>query len=125
MNLIINKRYVLSTLCLLFLGLVIPAYADLQLIHPNESLGVTFFGNGGYSADGLGQNESGNVISAEIPAESTVLNAYLYASTFGDASDNININFDDTIVTLQHLDNNERRILLEIIQSRCYITSYL
>ena len=42
-----------------------------------------FTGNGGYSADGLGQNVTGGTIQAEVPTGSTVKKAFLYGTYFG------------------------------------------
>ena len=42
---------------------------------------ATFVGHGGYSADGLGQdNTTGGTVQAEVPAGSTVVQAYLYGT---------------------------------------------
>lgn len=42
-----------------------------------------FNGKGGYSADGLGQDGTGGLIQADVPAESTVEQAFLYGTYFG------------------------------------------
>jgi hypothetical protein len=44
-----------------------------------------FTGNGGYSADGLGQNGTGGTIQADVPAGSSVKKAFLYGSYFSSA----------------------------------------
>jgi hypothetical protein len=88
--------------------LVVPAstaQASLQLLDPTSS-GSTFIGNGGYSADGLGQNGTGGVVRADVPGGSTVVRAYLYATYFGDLTPNLTdrtINFDGTDVVLTQL----------------------
>ena len=47
------------------------------------STNYVFTGNGGYSADGLGQNVTGGTIQAEVPTGSTVKKAFLYGTYFG------------------------------------------
>jgi hypothetical protein len=49
----------------------------LELLEP-EPIGVSFFGNGGYSADGLGI--SSGTLQVEVPADSTIEQSYLYYS---------------------------------------------
>lgn len=56
------------------------ANAALTLLKPNASDPATFSGSGGYSADGLGQFAPGGTIQAEVPAGSTVVQAYLYGT---------------------------------------------
>jgi hypothetical protein len=56
------------------------ASASITLLKPNATDPATFVGNGGYSADGLGQNTTGGVVSADVPAGSTVRQAYLYGT---------------------------------------------
>lgn len=57
------------------------ASASLTMVRPSPSDGATFFGHGGYSADGLGQSgTTGGAIQAEVPAGSTVEQAYLYGT---------------------------------------------
>ncbi len=63
-----------------------PASATLNLLKPAPATPATFVGHGGYSADGLGQdNTTGGTVQAEVPAGSTVVQAYLYGTYFGDA----------------------------------------
>lgn len=57
--------------------------AGLTLLQANPGTPATFIGNGGYSADGLGQLGSGGLIQAEVPAGSTVFKAYLYGAYAG------------------------------------------
>jgi len=75
--------------------------ATLELLLPS-SAPVTFIGNGGYSADGLGQNAGGGTIQAEVPAGSTVVGAWLYAATV-DGGDTTSLGFDGNAVTLTPL----------------------
>ena len=53
------------------------AHASLQLLKPTPDSFATFSGNGGYSADGLGQNTTGGTVQAEVPGGSQVVQAYL------------------------------------------------
>lgn len=46
----------------------------------------TFLGNVGYSSDGFGSLSQSGTISADVPAGSTVLAAYLYTSMFSNPS---------------------------------------
>jgi len=58
-------------------------------------------GNVGYSADGLGQNTTGGLIQADVPAGSTVVKAFLYGSYFFTVNPNLaqrTIDFDGTLV---------------------------
>jgi hypothetical protein len=81
--------------------------ADLQLLKPLPTDPATFVGRGGYSADGLGQNGTGGTVQAEVPAGSTVVQAYLYASYFTDAPTlaDLSLDFDGTVVVLSQLPN--------------------
>ena len=91
--------------------LLIPAMAsaDLRLLRPSPGDAATFVGRGGYSADGLGQNGTGGTVQAEVPAGSTVVQAYLYASYFFTSSPipaaDLTLDFDGTTVTLTELTN--------------------
>ncbi len=64
---------------------VLPASATLTLLQPDISVPATFVGRGGVSTDGLGQLEPGGTIQAEVPAGSTVEQAYLYGTYYVDA----------------------------------------
>ena len=75
--------------------------ATLELLLPGADP-VTFIGNGGYSADGLGQLSAGGTIQAEVPAGSTVVGAWLYAATVG-GGDTTALGFDGNAVTLTPL----------------------
>ena len=75
--------------------------ATLDLLLPGADP-VTFIGNGGYSADGLGQISAGGTIQAEVPAGSTVVGAWLYATTVG-GGDTTALGFDGNAVTLTPL----------------------
>lgn len=84
---------------------VVPAAAsaNLTLLKPNLTDPSTFQGNGGYSADGLGQNTTGGTVQAEVPAGSTVVQAYLYGTYFFDTDPVLasrEIDLDGTLVTL-------------------------
>src|SRR5690349_9823710 len=57
-----------------------PATATLHLVQPDASVPATFVGRGGVSTDGLGQAGGGGTIQAEVPAGSTVVQAYLYGT---------------------------------------------
>jgi hypothetical protein len=67
---------VLATLA----ALCVPATATLQLLQPDPAVPATFVGRGGVSTDGLGQVGGGGTIQAEVPAGSTVVQAYLYGA---------------------------------------------
>jgi hypothetical protein len=67
---------VLATLA----ALCVPATATLHLLQPDGAVPATFVGRGGVSTDGLGQSGGGGTIQAEVPAGSTVVQAYLYAT---------------------------------------------
>lgn len=87
-----------------------PASATLQLLKPTPSSPATFSGHGGYSADGLGQNGTGGTVQAEVPAGSTVVQAYLYGTYNGAATPVLadrTLNFDGTTVVLDFLANSE------------------
>ena len=77
--------------------------AALTLLKPNASDPATFSGKGGYSADGLGQLTAGGTVQAEVPAGSTVVQAYLYGTYFFTADPTLverTIDFDGTSVVL-------------------------
>lgn len=95
---------------------IIPAYADLQLIQPDPNVGATFFGTGGYSADGLGQIGTGGTIQAEVPTGSTVEQAYLYTATFNGVA-LTSLNFDGTVVALSELTNNQAPSFLKVARA--------
>jgi hypothetical protein len=59
------------------LALPAAAAAHLTVLRPNPSSSVTFYGHGGYSSDG---GYPGSVVRAEVPAGSTVVQAYLYGT---------------------------------------------
>ena len=91
------------------IGIVLASWstseATLELVLPGPDP-VTFIGNGGFSADGLGQNSGGGTIQAEVPAGSTVENAWLYAATvFG--GDTTSVSFDGNAVTLTSLPHTD------------------
>ena len=67
-------RLVIGTTVLASVLLLISsiASADLRMFQRKAGAPVTFFGRGGFSADGLGQNGPGGALQAEIPAGSTV-----------------------------------------------------
>ena len=74
---------VLATLA----ALCVPATATLHLLQPDAAVPATFVGRGGVSTDGLGQDGGGGTIQADVPAGSTVVQAYLYA-TYIQGNDN-------------------------------------
>ena len=79
--------------------------ATLELLLPGPDP-VTFIGNGGYSADGLGQLAGGGTIQAEVPANSSLVGAWLYAATvFG--GDTTSLTFDGNAVTLAPLPHTD------------------
>ena len=88
-----------------------PASATLQLLKPSASTPATFVGHGGYSADGLGQdNTTGGTVQAEVPSGSTVVQAYLYGTYNGAPTPTLadrTIDFDGTTVVLDFLANSE------------------
>lgn len=87
-----------------------PASATLNLLKPTPSSTATFVGHGGYSADGLGQAGVGGTVQAEVPAGSTVVQAYLYGTYFSNANPQVvdrTLNFDGTTVVLDFLANSE------------------
>jgi hypothetical protein len=56
---------------------------SLDLIEP-EPIGVTYFGNGGYSADAYGDlSAKTGTVQVEIPSDSTIEQAYAYVPKFG------------------------------------------
>src|SRR5258705_13199646 len=60
---------------------VAPAGATLHLLQPDVNTPATFVGRGGVSTDGVGTNSgAAATLQAEVPAGSTVVQAYLYAT---------------------------------------------
>jgi hypothetical protein len=76
------------------------AQAALTLLKQNPTDPATFSGRGGYSADGLGQIGTGGTIQAEVPAGSTVVQAYLYGTYFVTNPSDLTITLDSTSVAL-------------------------
>jgi len=111
------------------LGLVtgsLPSGATLQLLKPNASSPATFVGHGGYSADGLGQDGPGGTVQAEVPAGSTVVQAYLYGTYFFDTdptAEERTLNFDGTTVVLTKLANSEPGPCCELSTARATVTA--
>jgi Big-like domain-containing protein len=97
-------RLLLSTVSLAAMLAMMPAAADasLTILKQNPGDPATFTGNGGYSADGLGQNGSGDSLQAEVPPGSTVEQAYLYGTylTANPDATQRTIDFDGTAVVL-------------------------
>jgi hypothetical protein len=56
-----------------------PAAASLDVLRPSPTDQITFYGHGGYSSDGIGESDGGS-LRADVPAGSTVRQAYLYGS---------------------------------------------
>jgi hypothetical protein len=79
------------------------ASAVLQPLKPNPSDPATFSGRGGVSTDGLGQVGTGGTIQAEVPAGSTVQQAYLYGIYYNGPPSlaSRTIDFDGTTVVLE------------------------
>ncbi|HVF11513.1 MAG TPA: DUF3344 domain-containing protein, partial [Actinomycetota bacterium] len=106
-----------AALVLIFIGSISgTAGASLELVKPDPTKAVTFFGHGGYSADALGQNlvnpESAGSVEAEVPAGSTVFLARLYGTYIGGTKGTLTpeqrtINFDGTNVLLSEMAQNE------------------
>ncbi len=103
------------------------ASATLQLLKPSPGDTATFVGNGGYSADGLGQNATtGGVVTADVPAGSTVEQAYLYGTYYGEnppPASHLDIDFDGTVVTLEYLTNSEPGLCCLLSTARADVTS--
>lgn len=102
-----GMKVVLVACAFLCAGLVYSATASatLKFLQPTPDASSTFSGNGGYSADGLGENTPGGVLRAEVPAGSTVVQAYLYGTFTGGtpAESDRTIDLDGTNVVLQPL----------------------
>jgi hypothetical protein len=65
------------------------------------TLNYVFNGNGGFSSDGLGQDQVGGTVQAEVPAGSTVQKAFLYGTYYFNAAPALadrTIDFDGTMV---------------------------
>jgi len=77
----------------------------LDLVEPDPNVGTTFFGNGGYSADGAGVSGSGTLF-AEVPQGSTVEQAYLYSTTLYGPYSSVTVNFDGTQYVLNEMPNS-------------------
>ena len=89
---------------------MIPGVADahLTVLRPSPSDAVTFHGHGGYSTDG---GYPGSVVRAEVPAGSTVEQAYLYGTyaTYSAqplTSPQRTIDFDGTNVEMTEIEND-------------------
>jgi hypothetical protein len=82
------------------------AAAHLTLLRPSPSDAVTFHGHGGYSTDG---GYPGSVVRAEVPAGSTVEQAYLYGTYLGGVplgSSARTIDFDGTDVETVEIESD-------------------
>lgn len=75
---------------LMGVGLAAPAHATLASFQ-------TFTGTVGVSSDGWGSTSNGGEIQAEVPVGSTVLGAWLYASTFSGVTPS-GVSFDGTAI---------------------------
>ena len=74
---------------------------------PIDGMAPTFFGNGGWSADGCGTNsQNGCSLQAEVPAGSTVEGAWLYAATQQTCPATTSLTFDGTPYVLPELVHN-------------------
>jgi hypothetical protein len=81
------------------LALAAPAAASAQLT-------ATFNGAGGYSADALGQEDGGGTLQAQVPAGSTLVQAYLYGTYHDGSNPDLSqrtIDFDGTNVELTRI----------------------
>jgi len=90
-----------------FAPLDIATFRGLDPVEPDPNVGATFFGNGGYSADGTSSGIG--PLLAEVPPGSTVEQAYLYASSFAFGSPiltSVVVNFDGTQYTLDQMTNS-------------------
>ncbi len=94
-------------------ALSIQSVPGLKLEEPDPvgSPGVTFFGHGGYSADGLGQAGDGGTIQAQIPAGSKIEEAYLYASNNFCRPADEEVSLDGTDYHVVMLPNNHHNFL--------------
>lgn len=82
-NSILSKKRALLPMLVLASAFSSPSNATLTLLQPDPLVNATFQGNGSYSSDGLGQlTAAGGTIQAEVPAGSTVVNAYLYGTYY-------------------------------------------
>lgn len=82
------------------------ANASLSLLQPVPATPATFVGNGGFSADGLGQDGVAGLIQADVPAGSTVVQAYLYGNYVFTTDPDLasrTIDFDGTPVVMQKI----------------------
>jgi hypothetical protein len=106
---------------------VTPASATLQLLKPSPTDLATFFGNGGYSADGLGQDGTGGTVQAEVPAGSTVVQAHLYGTYYfsagGPPVEDRTLDFDGTSVVLDTLPNSEPGFCCDLYTARADVTT--
>ena len=76
---------------------------SLDLVE-QQSEGVTFFGNGGYSADAMGSFSHSGIVSADVPPGSTVEQAYVYLSKYGSCGSSTNsITFDGQQTTVDKI----------------------
>lgn len=110
-----TKRFILVLLLTAVLIILTTsiALADLRMFVRNTRAPVTFFGRGGFSADGLGQHGPGGTLQAEVSAGSTVELALLYGAYFFDSPTNNDrtLNFDGANVTLNLLTNVDNTFL--------------
>ncbi len=75
----------------------------------NLTVTSTFTGRGGFSADGLGQDGTGDLIQADVPGGSTVEQAFLYGSYFSGTDPTLEqrtIDFDGTVSVLTKIGDN-------------------
>jgi hypothetical protein len=104
-------RTLFALLPLAALGaLLLPGVADahLSVLRPSPSDAVTFHGHGGYSTDG---GYPGSVVRAEVPAGSTVEQAYLYGTYATYSAQPMpapqrTIDFDGTNVEMTEIEND-------------------
>jgi outer membrane protein OmpA-like peptidoglycan-associated protein len=88
------------------LAMPVSASAHLTLLRPTPSSPATFYGHGGYSTDGASGNGVSSTLQVDVPAGSTVEQAYLYGTALGapatEATD-----LDGTTVTLEKVYNQD------------------
>lgn len=102
------------------------ANADLRLLKPDPAIPATAIGRVGYSADALGQDGVGGTIQAEVPAGSTVLQAYLYGTYFDNPNPvppDTDIDFDGTPVTLVEVPGSQPGPCCGLATARADVTA--
>jgi len=83
----------------------------ISSLDPVGGAAPTFFGNGGYSADGCGTNSGLCTLEAEVPAGSTVEKAFLYLVAVGDLGPSTTVELDAIPIILDKLTQNNHAFL--------------